>query len=48
VVDSHLNADEAARLLTRENPAVLVRDNGELKGILTRYDVVRDLTAAAG
>jgi cystathionine beta-synthase len=48
VVDSHLNADEAARLLTRENPAVLVRDNGELKGILTRYDVVRDLTGAAG
>ncbi len=48
VVDSHLNADEAARLLTRENPAVLVRDSGELKGILTRYDVVRDLTGAAG
>ncbi len=48
VVDSHLNADEAARLLTRENPAVLVRDDGELKGILTRYDVVRDLTGAAG
>ena len=48
VVDSHRDADEAARLLTRENPAVLVRDKGELKGILTRYDVVRDLTGAAG
>ena len=48
VVDSHISADEAARLLTRENPAVLVRDGGELKGILTRYDVVRDLTGAAG
>ena len=48
VVDSHINAEEAARLLTRENPAVLVRDGGELKGILTRYDVVRDLTGAAG
>jgi cystathionine beta-synthase len=47
VVDSHINAEEAARLLTRENPAVLVRDGGELKGILTRYDVVRDLTGAA-
>ena len=48
VVDSHLDADEAARLLTRENPAVLVRADGELKGILTRYDVVRDLTGAVG
>ena len=48
VVDSHLDADEAARLLTRENPAVLVRVDGKLKGILTRYDVVRALTGAAG
>ena len=48
VVDSHLDADEAARLLTRDNPAVLVRADGELKGILTRYDVVRDLTGAMG
>ena len=47
VVDSHVDADEAATLLTRKNPAVLVRENGELKGILTRYDVVRHLTGAA-
>ena len=46
VVDSHLDAEEAARLLTRENRAVLVREDGELRGILTRYDVVRDLTMA--
>lgn len=46
VVDSHLDAEEAARLLTRENRAVLVREDGELTGILTRYDVVRDLTMA--
>ena len=46
VVDSHLDAEEATRLLTRENPAVLVREDGELKGILTPYDVVRDLTGA--
>ena len=46
VVDSHLDADEAARLLTRANPAVLVRSNGHLKDILTRFDIVRTLTGA--
>ena len=46
VVDSHMNAEGATRLLTRENPAVLVSEGGELQGILTRYDVVRNLTGA--
>jgi predicted transcriptional regulator len=32
------------RLLTRQCPAVLVRDNGVLAGIITRYDMVRYLT----
>ncbi len=45
VVDSHVDADEATRLLTRKNAAVLVRHEGKLSNILTRFDVVRDLTA---
>ena len=32
------------RLLTRQNPAVLVRENGRLTGIVTRYDMVTYLT----
>jgi cystathionine beta-synthase len=32
------------RLLTRQNPAVLVRENGHLTGIVTRYDMVTYLT----
>ena len=47
VVDSHLDAEEATRLLTRDNPAVLVRSNGDLQDILTRFDIVRTLTGAA-
>ena len=48
VVDSHMDAEGAAQLLTRKNSAVLVRDGGEIGGILTRYDLVRDLTGATG
>lgn len=44
VIDAGLDLDGVARLLTRSNPAVLVRDSGELAGILTRYDVVEYLT----
>jgi cystathionine beta-synthase len=47
VVDSHLSADEATRLLGRRTPAVLVRDGGQLQGIVTRYDVVRTLTGVS-
>jgi cystathionine beta-synthase len=32
------------RLLTRQNPAVLVRENGHLAGIVTRFDMVTYLT----
>ncbi|MCH7856593.1 MAG: cystathionine beta-synthase [Gemmatimonadetes bacterium] len=46
VVDSHTDTEGAARLLTRKNSAVLVRDDGEISGILTRYDVIRDLTGS--
>jgi predicted transcriptional regulator len=42
-----MDAESAAGLLTRKNPAVFVREGGELQGILTRYDVVRNLTGTA-
>ncbi len=48
VVDSHLDAERAAQLLTRKNSAVLVRDDGEISGILTRYDLIRNLTGSTG
>lgn len=47
VVDAHVDADEATRLLQRGNDACLVREAGVLTGIITRYDVVRTLTGAA-
>ena len=48
VVDSHLDAERAAQLLTRKNSAVLVREDGEIGGILTRYDLIRNLTGSTG
>ena len=48
VVDSHTAAEAAAPLLTRKNSAVLVRDEGEISGILTRYDLIRNLTGSIG
>ena len=48
VVDSHMDAEAAARLLTRRNSAVLVRDGGEIGWILTRYDLVRNLAGTTG
>lgn len=36
--------DAVGRLLTRQTPAVVVRENGALTGIITRYDMVRQLT----
>ena len=39
-----IGADEVTKLLTRSNAAVLVRENGGLQGIITRYDVVQGLT----
>ncbi|NIP83005.1 MAG: CBS domain-containing protein [Gemmatimonadetes bacterium] len=43
-VDGTSPLDEVARLLTRQTPAVVVRENGALTGIITRYDMVRQLT----
>lgn len=44
VVDGHLDSEEIRNLLGRDNAACLVRSNGDLVGIITRYDVVRTLT----
>ncbi len=41
VLDERTDSQEAKRLLTRGAQAVLVRSDGELDGILTRYDLVR-------
>ncbi|HWK90080.1 MAG TPA: pyridoxal-phosphate dependent enzyme [Longimicrobium sp.] len=44
VVDEHADLPAVTPLLTRQNPAVLVRSNGRLTGIITRYDVLRHIT----
>jgi len=43
VVEGELPMTAVGRQLTRQCPAVLVRRDGELAGIITRYDVVRYL-----
>jgi cystathionine beta-synthase len=48
VLDGHVDADEVTNLLQRGNDACLVRADGALLGIVTRYDVVRTLTGAVG
>jgi cystathionine beta-synthase len=45
-VDSTAHMASVGRLLTRQTPAVLIRRDGRLAGIITRYDVVRYLTHA--
>lgn len=44
VVDAHVDLAGITRLLSRQNPAVLVRRGGKLAGIITRYDVLRYIT----
>jgi cystathionine beta-synthase len=44
VVDSHVDLPAVTRLFNRQNPAVLVRRDGKLSGIITRYDVLRYVT----
>ena len=41
VVDSRLPIERLTALLTRDSPAALVRQDGRLTGIVTRYDVLR-------
>jgi len=45
VLDSHLDSEEIVQLMKRGNAACLVREDGQLTGIFTRYDVVRVLTS---
>lgn len=45
VVDGHVDLPSVTRLLSK-NPAVLVRRDGRLHGIVTRYDVMRYVTGA--
>ncbi len=44
-VDAHALLSGVGRLLTRQTPAVLIQRDDQLAGIITRYDVVRYLTA---
>ncbi len=46
VVDSHVDLPAVTRLLSRQNPAVLVRRDGAISGIITRFDVLRYVTGA--
>lgn len=46
VVDAHVDLPGVTGLLSRHNPAVLVREEGRLTGILTRYDVLRWVTGS--
>ena len=43
VVDADVAVDQLAGMLTREAPAVLVRREGRLSGIVTRYDLLHQL-----
>jgi len=43
VVDASFPADRLAPMLTRENPATLVLQDGKLIGIVSRYDLLQQL-----
>lgn len=43
VVDADVPLERLTPLLSRETPAVLVRDGAELGGIVTRYDVLHHM-----
>ena len=43
-VEAQTSLEEVARLLTRQTPAAIVRQDGACTGIITRYDLVRQLT----
>ncbi|MFQ6044732.1 MAG: pyridoxal-phosphate dependent enzyme [Gemmatimonadales bacterium] len=43
VVDEEFPMDRFTEILSRETPAVLVRQAGELKGIVTRYDLLHHI-----
>ena len=43
VVEAHTTLDRARRMLTRETPAALVQKDGQLIGIVSRYDVLQQM-----
>jgi cystathionine beta-synthase len=43
VIDSSLLLERVAPLLTKESPAALVRDGDRLVGIVSRYDLLREM-----
>jgi len=45
VVDGDQAVDAVAKLLSKSNPAVLVRSNGHVRGIVTRSDMLNYLMA---
>ena len=45
IVDAGTPADSVTKLLTKANPAVLVREDGTLRGIVTRSDLIAYLMA---
>ncbi|MGE0158775.1 MAG: pyridoxal-phosphate dependent enzyme [Gemmatimonadales bacterium] len=45
VLEGHVDSEEMMQVMKRGNAACLVRIDGALAGIVTRYDVVRVLTA---
>jgi cystathionine beta-synthase len=45
VVEVSQSVDSVAKLLSKSNPAVLVRENGTIQGIVTRSDVLSYLMA---
>jgi len=45
IVDVNQPVDSVAKLLSKSNPAVLVRSNGSLQGIVTRSDMLTYMMA---
>ncbi|MEZ4454966.1 MAG: pyridoxal-phosphate dependent enzyme [Gemmatimonadales bacterium] len=43
IVDANFPADRLPAMLTRESPAALVRKDGKLAGIVSRYDLLQQL-----
>jgi cystathionine beta-synthase len=43
VVDANFPLDRLLPMLTRESPATLVQKGGQLIGILSRYDLLRQM-----
>jgi cystathionine beta-synthase len=46
VIEAHFPTDRLGQMLTRESPAALVRKDGKLFGIVSRYDVLQQLIGA--